>query len=84
MNDDFVTVLKTYNLGTLAIAKSLLIDAGIEFSVQNENFGSIYNGFYSVSGFIEIQVRQADADTALELLAEMQEIYEEPEDDELH
>ena len=81
MNDDFVTVLKTYNLGNLAIGKSLLNDAGIDYVVQNENFGSIYNGFYSVSGFIEIQVRQPDAEIALELLADLQEDYDESEKD---
>ncbi|MDP8221178.1 MAG: DUF2007 domain-containing protein [Candidatus Stygibacter frigidus] len=78
MNEDYVTVLKTYNLGTIAIAKSLLSDAGIDFTVKNENFGSIYNGFYTVSGFIEIQVRNPDAETALETLEELQKDSDEP------
>jgi Putative prokaryotic signal transducing protein len=81
MNEDFVTVLRTYNLGSLAIAKSLLNDADIDYAVQNENFGSIYNGFYSVSGFIEIQVRKPEAEIALELLADLQEDYDESEKD---
>lgn len=79
MNEDYVTVLKTYNLGTIAIAKSLLGDAEIDFTVKNENFGSIYNCFYSVSGFIEIQVRQPDADTAREILEELQLDSDEPD-----
>ena len=79
MNEDYVTVLKTYNLGTIAIAKSLLSDAEIDFTVKNENFGSIYNGFYSVSGFIEIQVRQPDAETAREILEELQQDSDDPD-----
>jgi len=79
MNEDYVTVLKTYNLGTIAIAKSLLSDSEIDFTVKNEYFGSICNVFYSVSGFIEIQVRQPDAETAREILEELQQDSDDPD-----
>jgi len=81
MNEDYVTVLKTYNLGTIAIAKSLLSDSEIDFTVKNENFGSIFNDFYSVSGFIEIQVRLPDAETAREILKELQLDFDDPDND---
>jgi hypothetical protein len=80
INEDYVTVLETLNLGNIAIAKSLLDDANIDYVVQNENFGSIYNCFYTVSGFIRIQVRQPDEQVALQLLAELQD---EPEASEI-
>ncbi len=76
MIEDYVTVLNTLNLGSIAIAKSILDEAGIEYVVQNENFGSIYNGFYSICGLIEIQVLNPDAEIARELLAELQEEQE--------
>lgn len=73
MSDEFVTVLQTVDLGLLAIAKSLLEGSSIEYITQNENFGSIYNGFYSITGMIKLQVHKEDAQSAVELLEELQE-----------
>jgi len=71
MNESYITVMATTDLGDLAIAKSILTDANIEFVVQNENFGSIYNGFYSLTGFIEIQVHQDQLEIARKLLEKL-------------
>lgn len=71
MKEKLVTVYKTFNLSELAIAKSLLTDAGIKFVVQNENFGSLYSGFYNLTGFIEIQVYPDLAEQAEKLLSDL-------------
>lgn len=72
MNGDYVTVLQTVDLGVIAIAKSLLDNADIDYVTQNENFGSIYNGFYSITGLIKVQVLKDDAEVAAQLLADLQ------------
>ncbi|MCF7920067.1 MAG: DUF2007 domain-containing protein [Candidatus Cloacimonetes bacterium] len=72
MEGDYVTVLQTMDLGLIAIAKSILEGSGIEYITLNENFGAIYNGFYSITGLIKIQVMGEQAEVATELLAELQ------------
>jgi hypothetical protein len=77
MQDDYYTVFKTFDLSILAVAKSLLNDAQIDYVVQNENFGSLYSGFFTLTGYIEIQVREADAALAEEILSELKKEHKE-------
>jgi hypothetical protein len=76
MEGDYVTVLETMDLGLIALAKSLLESSGIEYVTLNENFGSIYNGFYAITGQIQIQVQGEEAEIAKSLLADLQ-VYPE-------
>ena len=72
MDGDYVTVMQTIDLGLIALAKSILDGAEIQYVTQNENFGSIYNGFYSITGLIKIQVLGVQAEDAVALLKDLQ------------
>ena len=65
-----VTVFRTNNPGALAVAKSLLEDAGIEFFVVGEAVGGLYPG--AAGPFPpEIRVTRRNAEAARELLKEL-------------
>jgi hypothetical protein len=67
-----VTVLRTNDSGVLAVAKSVLDDAGIEFFVVGETVGGLYPG-PGVGPYIpEIRVAAACAVEARELLNELE------------
>jgi hypothetical protein len=63
--DDLVTVFSSHDLGSAAVAQSLLRSAGIRFSVRGELVP--YPGALPV----ELQVRAGDADEARRNLAEV-------------
>jgi hypothetical protein len=66
-----ITVLKTNDAATLAVAKSLLDGAGIEFFIAGEAVGALYPG-PGVGPYIpEVRVAARDAQEAQELLEEL-------------
>jgi len=62
--DDLVTVITAGNPGTLALAQSILKDAGIPFSTTSESFQWLY-----AAGSVGIVVAREQAEKARELLA---------------
>lgn len=73
---ELVTVGRFTNAPQLAVAKSLLEDADIQYFAKNEGvigllaMGQV--GFNPVAGPIEIQVHPDDAEAASEILSEME------------
>lgn len=65
---DLVTVLDTVNASTIALAKSILEDAGMEFNVV----GELTKSMLSI-GIMKIQVAAEDADEARRLLEGIEE-----------
>ncbi|MCE5252092.1 DUF2007 domain-containing protein [bacterium] len=71
---EFTPVFSTANPVLIAMAKSILQDAGIQYTVKGENlqnlfgYGLIGIGFNPVTGVVEIQVDVPDYDEARELL----------------
>ena len=69
-----VTVFRPQNQGELALAKSMLQAAEMEFAVRNENVQDLFGwgrfpaGVNLLMGPIEVQVRAADAEFAEDLL----------------
>jgi hypothetical protein len=73
---DPVTVLETGDPAVLAVAESLLEDAGIEFFPQGEGVqdffgGGRIGGFSPVVGPVRIQVAAEDAEEAAALLHDL-------------
>ena len=73
-----VIVFKTGNIALLAIAKSLLDDAGIlhfetEFAINNFGLGAVFGVYNPIFGPAEIRVGEHDADDAKELLKDIAE-----------
>ena len=72
---ELVTVFQTGNPAEIAIAKSLLQAEGMEFVTKNEcvqdlfGWGRFPRGMNVAMGPVEFQVRSADAQDAIELLA---------------
>jgi hypothetical protein len=75
----WVTVWATGNPALIAIAESILEDAGIQYIVKREGLqdlfglGRLGTGFNPIVGPIEIQVRRSDEEEARELLEELGE-----------
>jgi hypothetical protein len=70
---EFVTVLTTGNPAILAVAKSLLDNAGIAYFAKGETVqswvgGTFGTGFNVITGPAELQVDEEDADEAKEIL----------------
>jgi hypothetical protein len=73
---DPVTVLATGDPAILAIAESLLEDAGIEFVALGEGLQDFFGmgrlgGYNQVVGPVRIQVAAEDADDAVALLKDL-------------
>lgn len=65
---EFETVFKTANPGIITIAKSILEDAKIHYSMKSEGLQSIY-----ALGVVEIQVSKEEASAARQLLSGLEE-----------
>jgi len=74
----FITIVKTQNSNLMAIAKSVLEDAGIKYFALGENSLDIIGlgrliGFNRAAGSAEIKVSEEDFAEAKELLKELLE-----------
>lgn len=65
-----ITVFASQNNVLIAMAKSLLEDAGIEYFVKGEDLHSLLN-YGDVIGPTEIQVANEDAEDAKKILEEL-------------
>jgi hypothetical protein len=78
-DEKLVTVFSTGNHALIAVAKSLLDDAGIEYYAMNERtedligLGVFGTGYNPVIGPIEIQVLEENAEEAKNLLKDLTE-----------
>ena len=78
-NENLITVYSSGNHGLIAVAKSLLDDAGIEYYAKNERtedligLGVVGTGYNPVIGPIEIQVLEENAEEAINLLKDVKE-----------
>lgn len=78
-NEKLVTVFATGNHGIIALAKSILDDAGIQFYPKNERsedligIGVIGTGYNPIIGPVELQVLEENAKEAKELLKDLSE-----------
>ncbi len=76
-SDEPVTVLETGDPALLAVAKSLLEDAGIEFFAKGEGMQDLFawgrtgTGFNPFIGPVQLQVAADAADEARELLRDL-------------
>lgn len=77
--EKLVTVFATGNHGIIALAKSILDDAGIQYYAKNERsedligIGVVGTGYNPLIGPVELQVLQENADEAKELLKDLSE-----------
>lgn len=74
---ELVTVYKASSPGIIAIAKSILDSAGVEYFAKGEGIQDLFGlgrlGGYSVlAGPVEIQVRKEDEEDAKSLLEELE------------
>ncbi len=87
-NEKFVTVFKTGHHGTIALIKSLLDSADIKYFIKNENAQDLFGGgvfgvgFNPVTGPVQVQVLEEDAEDARELLKDISETPVSLDDDE--
>ena len=78
-NEYAVTVFESGHDGVIAVAKSMLDEAGIEYSVKGEGVenllgvGVVGTGFNPVTGAVQIQVLAHNAEQARELLKDLKE-----------
>jgi putative signal transducing protein len=75
-SDDPVTVLESGDPALIAVAKSLLEEAGIEFFAKGEDIQDLFaggrvGGFNPVVGPIQLQVAAEDAEQASALLHDL-------------
>ena len=83
--EKLVTVYKTGNHGTIAVIKSILDEAGLEYSVKGEGIQDLIGagifgvGYNPITGPVEFQVLEENADYAKELLKDVSDNPEPPE-----
>ncbi|MCU0372727.1 MAG: DUF2007 domain-containing protein [Ignavibacteria bacterium] len=76
-NEKLVTVFKSGNEALIALAKSILDEANIQYLIKNEGvqdllgIGVFGTGFNPITGPVQIQVLPADADYAVALLGDV-------------
>ncbi|MGC8857962.1 MAG: putative signal transducing protein [Ignavibacteria bacterium] len=87
--ENLVTVFKSGNEALISLVKSILDEANIKYLVKGENlkdlfgFGVIGTGYNPLTGPVEIQVLEENADYASELLKDISEnLSEETSTDE--
>ena len=75
--ESLVTLFSTKDPGVVAVAKSILDGAGIQYlawgDTANALFGGALVGFNPSASFVKIQVRESLAEDARELLRELSE-----------
>jgi hypothetical protein len=85
--EKLVTVFKTGHHGTIAVIKSMLDEAGLEYSVKGEGIQDLIGagvfgvGFNPITGPVEFQVLEENVEYAKELLKDVTENPETPEDE---
>lgn len=84
--EKLVTVFKTGHHGTIAVVKSILDEAGIKFTAKGEGIQDLIGagifgvGFNPITGPVEFQVLEENADYAKELLKDVKDTPREEEE----
>ena len=83
---DLVTIFETGDPAAIALVKSLLDSAGIDFAAKGDNIQDLFGvgrfpgGTNLVTGPVAFQVRPEDADKAKSLLSDLEGGDEDEED----
>jgi hypothetical protein len=86
-SEKLVTVYKTGHQGVIALIKSILDEAEVKYYAKGEDIqnlfgvGVIGTGYNPLTGPVEIQVLEEDAEYAKELLKDVTEAGDEDESD---
>lgn len=86
-NERLVTIFKSGHEGLIALAKSILDEANIEYLIKNEGvqdlvgLGVFGTGFNPLTGPIQIQVLPEKEVEARELLKDLKESEESPNEE---
>lgn len=76
-DDRLVTVLASSDQVIIALAKSMLEDAGIKYFAKGESLQNLFGigriGYNPISGPVQIQVNSEDAEAAGDILQEFKE-----------
>jgi hypothetical protein len=86
--EKLVTVFKTGHHGTIAVIKSILDEAGVEFNVKGEGIQDLIGagifgvGYNPITGPVEFQVLEENEEYARELLKDVSDNPPESETDE--
>lgn len=86
-NERLVTIFKSGHEGLIALAKSILDEANIEYLIKNEGvqdlvgLGVFGTGFNPLTGPIQIQVLPEKESVAKELLKDLKESEESPNEE---
>lgn len=84
--EKLVTVFKTGHHGTIAVIKSILDEAKIEYSVKGEGIQDLIGagifgvGYNPITGPVEFQVLEENAEYARELLSGVKDAPPEKEE----
>lgn len=84
--EKLVTVYKTGHHGTIAVIKSILDEAGLEYSVKGEGIQDLIGagvfgvGFNPITGPVEFQVLEDNVEYAKELLKDVSDASTEEEE----
>jgi hypothetical protein len=85
--EKLVTVFKTGHHGTIAVIKSILDEAGLQYSVKGEGIQDLIGagvfgvGYNPITGPVEFQVLEENVEYAKELLKDVSENPEATKDD---
>ncbi len=85
--EKLVTVFKTGHHGTIAIVKSILEEAGIEYAAKGEQVQDLIGagifgvGYNPITGPVEFQVLEDNAEYAKELLKDVEDFPPEQEEE---
>lgn len=86
--EKLVTVYKTGHHGTIAVIKSILDEAGIQFSVKGEGIQDLIGagifgvGYNPITGPVEFQVLEDNEEYARDLLKDVDDSPAEEESEE--
>ena len=84
--EKLVTVYKTGHHGTIAVIKSILDEAGLEYSVKGEGIQDLIGagvfgvGFNPITGPVEFQVLEDNVEYAKEMLKDVSDASTEEEE----
>ncbi|MFA5403921.1 MAG: hypothetical protein WC358_03195 [Ignavibacteria bacterium] len=82
-----ITVFKTGHHGTIAIIKTILDEAGLKYGVKGEGIQDLFGagvfgvGFNPITGPVEFQVLEENAEYAKELLKDVSDTPAETDDE---
>jgi hypothetical protein len=85
--EKLVTVFKTGHHGTIAVIKSILDEAGLEYSVKGEQIQDLIGagvfgiGYNPITGPVEFQVLEDNVEYAKELLKDVSDTPPETEEE---